>query len=351
MQSSLPNQPRFRCLCIAAAACVSCLAYWLLFGPGSASLKLMSQSRPARMFNDCLTDLLLDFDAVVAGGSNESGLKLPIYATLPKGQAKPISWQCRRAMNLQSAQQAGPPAGFVKQELLTEAERDKMYSIAWELHSNFSRLGLELFLAGGSLLGSVRHLGFIPWDADLDLMILASHKPAVRQLLIDMSSSDEYRFADTEKSNDHWQLGVFCRPVRTKPPSQIYKNGRLYPEKECKTIVDFFFGRVEQNQYKRSEQPYSFPKDFVYPLSLRPFGPHQLPVPNQPERFLAAVYGNNYESECLFKYFQYKKFTCASLNNVYPFAQHLELVHRGTIVRVDLLVQNLTSLAMFIKKQ
>lgn len=43
-----------------------------------------------------------------------------------------------------------------------------------DLKSICDGLGVRLFLSGGTLLGAVRHHGYIPWDDDIDVMLLRS---------------------------------------------------------------------------------------------------------------------------------------------------------------------------------
>jgi len=69
---------------------------------------------------------------------------------------------------------------FLKEEticdFLVDEKRKKIWAIELDLLLEFDRVckkyGLKYFLMYGSLLGAVRHKGFIPWDDDLDVGML-----------------------------------------------------------------------------------------------------------------------------------------------------------------------------------
>ena len=72
------------------------------------------------------------------------------------------------------------PEQFLKEEVrndfLVTIDRKKLWMISLDILLEFDRVcrtnNLQYFLAGGSLLGAIRHHGFIPWDDDIDVYML-----------------------------------------------------------------------------------------------------------------------------------------------------------------------------------
>jgi lipopolysaccharide cholinephosphotransferase len=60
--------------------------------------------------------------------------------------------------------------------VLNEEETRKMHNIQLEMMIELDKIcrkhNIKYILEGGSLLGAVRHKGFIPWDNDMDVRML-----------------------------------------------------------------------------------------------------------------------------------------------------------------------------------
>jgi lipopolysaccharide cholinephosphotransferase len=63
--------------------------------------------------------------------------------------------------------------------MLTELERQQLRSVLIELLDYVvevcNRNELDYILVGGTLLGAIRHNGFIPWDDDIDVSLPRKH--------------------------------------------------------------------------------------------------------------------------------------------------------------------------------
>ncbi len=56
-------------------------------------------------------------------------------------------------------------------ELTNEEIRDIQIKILKSIDSFCSENGIQYFLTGGTLLGAIRHNGYIPWDDDIDIVM------------------------------------------------------------------------------------------------------------------------------------------------------------------------------------
>ncbi|CAG5114581.1 unnamed protein product [Candidula unifasciata] len=140
-----------------------------------------------------------------------------------------------------------------------------------------TRNGLDYMLYGGSLIGSYRHHGLVPWDDDVDVLVPYSNKSVLNEVL----SSVSPQHVLNKDWDFTWKLfSVKADEIRGYSWKWPYLDIFFYAENETH-IWD-----VAQ-QYK---QNYVFPKNIVFPLKRRPFMGLRLLTPAKPRSVIDTNY-------------------------------------------------------------
>ena len=97
--------------------------------------------------------------------------------------------------------------------LSPEEQKDSILRILLYLDKICRENHIRYSLTGGTLLGAVRHQGFIPWDDDVDVFLI---RPEYDKLSRILAEQKEYEWIATEVGNYHAGWG------RLLIPSQWY---------------------------------------------------------------------------------------------------------------------------------
>lgn len=89
---------------------------------------------------------------------------------------------------------------------MTEEESRRHKEVLLSIYKDVAALcqkhELMVMLCGGSALGAVRHKGFIPWDDDIDILMLRKDYEKLLQLIKEGQLGDKYEYSAPDKHND-----------------------------------------------------------------------------------------------------------------------------------------------------
>jgi phosphorylcholine metabolism protein LicD len=167
----------------------------------------------------------------------------------------------------------------------------KMANMLNVFHNICCKLNINYWCLGGTLIGAVRHSGFIPWDGDIDVaMVLDDYLKLEKQIQEELPSTmyffgkslkglakirDLYssytKYSDKNDDKHHGlQLDIFIF-------NTIETDGLKHVES-----VEKWLAKTKQNLYKY---------DDIFPLKTTKFDDFDVFIPNNVEHICEYTYG------------------------------------------------------------
>ena len=117
----------------------------------------------------------------------------------------------------------------VRNDFLVDTTRKKVWAIELDLYKRFSgacdKYGLRYWVAFGTLLGTIRHDGFIPWDDDFDVCMPREDYEKLTQIA-EKEFEHPYFFQTTLNDTDYYSAFARLRNSNTTGILNVSRNNK-----------------------------------------------------------------------------------------------------------------------------
>lgn len=160
--------------------------------------------------------------------------------------------------------------------LLTKREVQlRLLSIWSDVEYIFRQEGVRYFLSFGSLLGAVRHQGFIPWDDDLDIHI---HQDDYQKALVALTAClPPYLKVITHAPGMEWEIDfrvmdkhTQLEDIRTSTKTHVGLFIDFFSADRCHPKMGYLHGLCKQWKHLHQRTPNNLKtwQRWIYPLLL-----------------------------------------------------------------------------------
>ena len=198
--------------------------------------------------------------------------------------------------------------------VMTEGGLNVTLNLLEAFTSTMDKHNLTYFIAGGTLLGSYRHHGLIPWDDDLDVMADFNQQKEVREALTTIK--DEYVISEHSKG---------LLKLHSRNHSRFISKSYAWKW----PFIDIFWFKKNATHVYIPWGDRNYNVTDVFPLTERPFAGLKLKSPCN-----TALYLNNYYkdwTDCVrpgwnHRYeshtgLEWKQVKCKDLESYYPMVE------------------------------
>ncbi|PAA48225.1 hypothetical protein BOX15_Mlig017548g1 [Macrostomum lignano] len=210
---------------------------------------------------------------------------------------------------IQKLRRQTPPRGDKFDPRINETELRAAVKLIWAFLDLCEKHGLQVMLDSGTLLGSYRYHGFMPWDDDFDVFLKWADN---KKLLKALNGHPDFNLKDVGL----WKVSL--------------KSACLHVDVSgCWPFIDVAFYEVQGSWMVQKFGRFYAPTKYTFPLHKRPFMGRWVDSPRDTEKFLEYLYFGFWPLDwCLTSTYSHKYeksiysrafIKCSKLHETYPF--------------------------------